>query len=281
MTLKPIYIVTDSTVDLSKEVVEQYNIHVVPLNIQIDDEAYTDGVNIKPDEFLVLMRDSKELPKSSQPAVGVFKELYDELGADGAEIISIHMTSGMSGTFQSAETAAGMTNSKVTVIDSKFISHGLSFQVVEAAEMAQKGHSAAEILARIEEVRQTTTLFLVVDKLDNLVKGGRIGKGRALIGSILNIKPVFALKDGVLSSLSQMRGHRQAVKYLYKMFTEQTSGKIIKKVGIAHANGLAIAEPLKQLLEEFGVKDVPLTITTPIVSTHTGEGAVGFMFYTE
>lgn len=279
--MKPIYIVTDSTADLSKEDIEQYNIRVVPLTIQINKETYVDGVDVMPEQFLSLMAGADELPKSSQPAAGVFKELYDEMGKDGHDVISIHMTGGMSGTVKSAESAAQMSSANVTVIDSKYISHALSFQVIEAAKMAQEGHTVAEIVQRVQEIEQATTLFVVVDKLDNLVKGGRIGKGRALIGSLLNIKPIATLEDGVYTPSAQVRSHRQVVKYLFKAFTEQTAGKVIKKVGISHANGLAIAEPLKKLIEESGVKDIPLTFTTPIISTHTGEGAIGFMFYAE
>lgn len=278
--MKPIYIVTDSTVDLSKEEIKKHQIHVVPLNIQIDQEAYIDGVDVMPEQFLSLMAAAEDLPKSSQPAAGVFKELYDELGKDG-DIISIHMTGGMSGTVKSAESAAQMSTANVTVIDSEYISQALGFQVVEAAEMAQKGHSVEEIVKRVKEIKEATTLFVVVDKLDNLVKVGRIGKGRALIGSLLNIKPIMTLKDGVLSPVNQVRSHKQVVKQLFKVFTEETAGKMIKKVGISHAHGLAMAEPLTKLIEESGFKDVGLTFTTPIISTHTGEGAIGFMFYAE
>lgn len=279
--LKSIYIVTDSTADLNEQEIEKYGIHVVPLTIQIDNETFIDGVDVRPDEFLNLMANAEELPKSSQPAAGVFKELYDELGKDGSEIISIHMTGGMSGTVKSAETAANMSDASVTVIDSMYISHALSFQVIEAAKMAQEGHSVDEIVNRLQIIRKQTALYVVVDKLDNLVKGGRIGKGRAMIGSLLNIKPIATLQDGVYTPVAQVRSHRQVVKHLFKAFTEQTTGKIIRKVGISHANGLAMAEPLKKMIEETGIKDVALTFTTPIISTHTGEGAIGFMFYTE
>jgi len=279
--LKPIYIVTDSTADLSEEQIKQYGIHMIPLSIQIDEKTFTDRVDLQPDEFLTLMAEAKELPKSSQPPVGLFKQIYDELGQDGAQILSIHMTSGMSGTYQTAQAAANMSESNVTVIDSAFISHALSFQVVEAAEMAQQGYNMEEIVKRVEEIKKATSLYVVVDKLDNLVKGGRIGKGKALIGSLLNIKPIATLQEGVYTPGPQVRSHKQVVKHLFKAFTEQTAGKIIKKVGIAHANGLAMAEPLKKLLEEYGVVDIPLTITTPVISTHTGEGAIGFMFYAE
>jgi DegV family protein with EDD domain len=279
--MRKIRIVTDSTADLHEEDIQRYGLHIVPLTIQIDGKSFVDGVDIKPESFLDMMRGSTELPKSSQPAAGIFKELYDKLGEDGSEIISIHMTGGMSGTVKSAQTAAEMSDSKVTVIDSMFISHALTFQVLEAAEMAEQGRSVSEIIEQVTNVRKRTSLFVVVDALDNLVKGGRIGKGRAMIGSLLNIKPVATLQDGVYTPIGKARSHKQVVSQLFKSFTEETAGKIIRSVGISHANGLAMAEPLKKLIEDSGVKEVKLTFTTPIISTHTGEGAIGFMYYTE
>ncbi|MCG3088819.1 DegV family protein [Sporosarcina cyprini] len=279
--MKKIHIVTDSTADLIEEYVDQYDIHVVPLTIQIEGKTYQDGVDLQPESFLDLMREAEELPKSSQPAAGVFKELYDRLGADGSEIISIHMTGGMSGTVKSAEAAAQMTDSSVTVMDSMYISHALTFQVVEAAKMAKEGRSVQEIEERLSVVRKNTTLFVVVDMLDNLVKGGRIGKGKAMIGSLLNIKPIATLQDGVYTPVSKARSHKQVVSQLVKAFKEETAGKIIKAIGISHANGLAMADPLKRIIEESGWKDVKLSFTTPIISTHTGEGAIGFMYYTD
>lgn len=279
--MKKIHIVTDSTADLTKEEIEKYDIHVVPLTIQIDDRTYVDGVDIQPESFLQLMKEAAELPKSSQPAVGVFKELYDELGKEGDAILSIHMTGGMSGTVKSAQAAAEMTDSHVIVIDSMFISQALTFQVLEAAELAALGKTIEEIVDHVAKVRKKTSLFVVVDILDNLVKGGRIGKGKAMIGSLLNIKPIATLQDGVYTPVGKARSHKQVVSYLSKAFTEETAGKIIRRVGISHANGLAMAAPLKKLLEDSGVKDVQLTFTTPIISTHTGEGAIGFMYYTE
>ncbi|WP_301108384.1 DegV family protein [Sporosarcina sp.] len=278
--MKKIHVVTDSTAALTEEMIEKYQIHVVPLTVQINNKSYIDGVELQPDDFLDLMRESKELPKSSQPASGVFQKLYDELGADGSQIISIHMTGGMSGTVKSAETAAHASSADVTVIDSMFISYALTFQVLEACRLAEEGKSVEEIKEAVESVRKRSSLFVVVDVLDNMVKGGRIGKGKAMLGSLMNIKPIATLKDGVYTPVAKVRSHKQVVTYLFNEFKNETAGKVIRSVGIAHANGLAMADPLKKLIEEMGIQ-VKLTFTTPIVSTHTGEGAIGFMFYTD
>ncbi|AXH99210.1 DegV family protein [Sporosarcina sp. PTS2304] len=278
--MKKIHIVTDSTAALTDELIEQYAIHVVPLTLQIDGRAYTDGVDITSEQFIDLMRESKDLPKSSQPAVGVFQALYDELGKDGNPILSIHMTGGMSGTVKSAEAAAQASTADVTVVDSMYISHALTFQVLEACRLAEEGKSVQDIVKELDNVRKRSSLYVVVDVLDNLVKGGRIGKGRAMFGSLMNIKPIATLQDGVYTPVAKVRSHKQVVSYLLEEFKKETAGKVIRSVGIAHANGLAMGEPLKKKIEELGVP-VKLSYTTPIVSTHTGEGAIGFMYYTE
>ncbi|HWI47155.1 MAG TPA: DegV family protein [Rummeliibacillus sp.] len=276
-----IHIVTDSTGELTKEEIEKYHIHVVPLTIQIDNETYIDGVDIGPVEFLEKMANVPELPKSSQPAVGVFKELFDELGSNGDEVLVLTMTGGMSGTVKSAEAAATMTETKVVVVDSRFTSFALGFQVLEAAQMAEEGKTMEEIIKRLDHVRSNTNLYVVVDTLDNLIKGGRIGKGTGLIGSLLNIKPIASLEGGAYNPVAKVRSHKQVIKYLLQQFQEDTNGKVIKGIGIAHAQGLKMADPLKTMIEELGYNDVKFGYTSPIISTHTGPGAIGFCYYTD
>ncbi|KGR81809.1 DegV family protein [Lysinibacillus odysseyi] len=277
-----IHIVTDSTCDLTKAEFEKYQIHVVPLTIQIDGKTYVDGIDIEPASFLQLMEGAEELPKSSQPAPGKFKELYDELGKDGDPIISIHMTGGMSGTFQSAQQAAEMTDSNVTVIDSRYIAWALAFQVREAAIVRDAGGTVEEIVARVDEVRKNTRLFVVLDTLENMVKGGRIGKGKAMFGSLLNIKPIGSLDTGEFTPVSKARSHKQVVKYLFEQFQKDTAGKTVKGVGLSHAEGLqTMGNPLLELVKETGFTNIDIAFTSPIISTHTGPGAIGFMYYAE
>ncbi|MBT2662398.1 DegV family protein [Bacillus sp. ISL-45] len=277
-----IKIVTDSTCDLNDELIKKWGIIVVPLSISINGENYLDRVDISPKEFMEKLKASPDLPKSSQPPAGEFLKVYDELAADGFEIISIHMTGGMSGTVRSAESAAQMTSAKVNVVDSRFISKGLAFQVLEAAQMAAAGKTADEIVARLDEIRKQTRLFVVVDTLENLVKGGRIGKGRAMIGSLLNIKPIASLEGGEYTPVSKARSHSQVVKYLRNQFAADTEGKTIKGVGLVHAEGEGLAEKIKSaVIETSGYDDFSIEETTPIVSTHTGPGAIGFMYYFE
>ncbi len=277
-----IHIVTDSTCDLTKEEIAKHGIHIVPLTIQIDGHTYLDGIDIEPASFMEKMKYAKELPKSSQPAPGVFKELYDELGKDGDQIISIHMTGGMSGTVQSARQAAEMSNADVTVIDSRYISFGLAFQIKEAVALRDAGATVDEIVTRLDEVRKNIRLFVTLDTLDNMVKGGRIGKGKAIVGSLLNIKPIGHLDIGEVTIAAKPRSNKQVVKYLFEQFQKDTEGKTVKAVGVSHANSMdTLGNPLMDLIKETGFTNIDLAFTSPIISTHTGEGALGFVYFAE
>lgn len=278
-----IHIVTDSTCDLTNEEIERHGIHVVPLTIQINGDTYTDRVDLQPDMFIEMIRGAAELPKSSQPAPGIFKGIYDELGKDGDQIISIHMTGSMSGTVQSANQAAEMTESDVTVIDSRYIAFALAFQLREAIRLRDAGATVEEIVAAVNGVRENTRLFVALDTLENMVKGGRIGKGKAVVSSILNIKPIGHLDIGEVTICAKPRSHKQMVKFLYSQFIEDTKGKIVKSVGLSHANSMdTLGNPLIKLIKESGFAgEIEIAYTSPVISTHTGEGAIGFMYYAE
>jgi DegV family protein with EDD domain len=280
--MSKIKIVTDSTLDISKEAAEKLGIIVVPLAITINGETYLDGVDIEPAEFIESMSSAKELPKSSQPSNGAFLEVYDRLGKEGYEVLSIHMTGKMSGTVRSAESAAQMTETNVTVVDSKFISKALSFQVREAAVLANQGKSMEEILDRLDAIREHSKLYIMVDTLENLVKGGRIGKGKAFIGSLLNIKPIASLEDAEYTPVTKVRSHSQVVKFMAKQFAEDVKGKTIRGVGIAHAEAYELAVKIKDSISELtGYKEIEIDYTGPTVSTHTGPGALALMYYFE
>ncbi|WP_210610156.1 DegV family protein [Priestia flexa] len=277
-----IKVVTDSTIDLTVEQAAQYGIEIVPLSINIDNETYLDRVEITPSDFIEKMKRSDVLPKSSQPAVGAFVEVYERLVNEGYDVLSIHMTGGMSGTVRSAESAAKMVDGNITVVDSMYISKALSFQVFEALDMIKQGFEMHEIVQRLDEIRRNTTLFVVVDTLENLIKGGRIGRGKALIGSLLNIKPIASLADGVYTPVAKVRSHSQIVKFLTKQIVEETAGKKIKGIGLVHAEGRELAEKLREsIIAACGYEDFIIEETTPVISTHTGVGAIGFMYFAE
>ncbi|MEH7484460.1 DegV family protein [Neobacillus drentensis] len=280
--MSKIKIVTDSTMDMPLEMAEKLGIVVVPLSVTINGESYLDRVEIDAAEYIEVMKKSEELPKTSQPSAGTFLEVYDRLGEEGYEVLSIHMTGKMSGTVRSAESAAQMTKTKVTVIDSMFISIALQFQVKEAAEMAKQGKSMEEILKRLDEVREHTKLYIMIDTLENMVKGGRIGKGKAFIGSLLNIKPIASLEGAEYNPVAKVRSHSQVVKYMAKQFAEDIQGKTVRGAGIVHAEAYELSSKLKKAITELtGYKDISIDYTGPTISTHTGPGTIALMYYFE
>jgi DegV family protein with EDD domain len=268
--------------DMPLELAEQLGIIIVPLSVTIKGETYLDRVGIQPVEFIETMKNLEELPKSSQPSAGTFLEVYDRLGEEGYEVLSIHMTGKMSGTVRSAESAAQMTKTKVTVVDSMFISLALQFQVREAAELAKQGKSLEEILTRLEKVREHSKLYIMIDTLENMVKGGRIGKGKAFIGSLLNIKPIASLEGAEYNPVAKVRSHSQVVKFMVKQFAEDVKGKTILGAGIVHAEAYDLSAKLKAAITELtGYKDISIDYTGPTISTHTGPGTIALMYYFE
>ncbi|AAU23837.1 DegV family protein [Bacillus licheniformis] len=277
-----IKIVTDSTADLSEELLRKYHISVLPLSISIDGTVYRDRFDIQPDEFIEKMESAAELPKSSQPPLGAFIELYEELTADGSEVISIHLSSELSGTYQTAVSASNMVGGNITVIDSMYISKGLGFQVVRAALLAEEGMTAEAIVKDLENLRDRTSLYVTIDHFDNLIKGGRIGRGKALLGSLLKVKPIARLEDGIYTPEKNVRSSSQLIRYLTGQFVSAVKGRTVQAIGIAHADALDLAHRLKDsLLEHIPGIDIDIDYTTPIISVHTGKGAIGFTFYTD
>ncbi|WP_078555631.1 DegV family protein [Bacillus alkalicellulosilyticus] len=279
--MKNIRIVTDSTVDLPDEELQKYQIEIVPLSVTIEGKSYLDRIDLSAKEYVQKLKQADELPKTSQPPVGAFVERYEKLATEGYDIISIHMTSGMSGTYESARNASELADANVTVVDSKFISVALSFQVIAAAKMAQEGRSKEEILTFLDKVRENTSLFIMVDTLEYLAKGGRLGRGQALIGSLLKIKPVASLADGVYTPVAKVRTHSQVIKFISEQYEEATKGKEVLRIGIAHVEAEPLADKVIQALTDINpCNDVIKVDTTPVISTHTGPGAIAVMYYT-
>ena len=266
-----IKIVTDSSITIEPEVVEEYGISIVPLSVMVDGVLYSDS-ELGQGDFLRLMQSSKNLPKTSQPPVGVFAELYENLAADGAHIVSIHMSHALSGTVEAARQGATLSGADVTVIDSSFTDQAMKFQVVEAAKMAQEGASVEEIVARIEEVKQKSRLYIGVSTLENLVKGGRIGRVTGLFSSLLNIRVVMEMKNDELKPIVKGRGQKTFKKWLDELM-QDLSGKEIAELGISYAGGPDFANQMKAQLQPLVAAPISVLETGSIIQTHTGEDA--------
>lgn len=274
--MSKIKIVTDSSLTIEPELVEKYDITVIPLSVMIDGVVYSDSDLKEEGKFLNMMRNSKELPKTSQPPVGVFAEVYENLMKNGAEhIVSIHITHTLSGTVEAARQGANLAGADVTVIDSTFTDQCQKFQVVQAAKLAQEGGSLEEVIAKVEEVRQNSELYIGVSTLENLVKGGRIGRVTGLISSLLNIKVVMEMVDCELNPIIKGRGLKTFNKWLDN-FIEYAKGKKVAEIGISYCGTADMANGFKEKLQVLGAP-IAVLETGSIIQTHTGENAFAVM----
>ncbi|HCV8363242.1 DegV family protein [Staphylococcus aureus] len=270
-------IVTDSTSDLSKEYLEANNIHVIPLSLTIEGASYVDQVDITSEEFINHIEHDEDV-KTSQPAIGEFISAYEELGKDGSEIISIHLSSGLSGTYNTAYQASQMVDANVTVIDSKSISFGLGYQIQHLVELVKEGVSTSEIVKKLNHLRENIKLFVVIGQLNQLIKGGRISKTKGLIGNLMKIKPIGTLDDGRLELVHNARTQNSSIQYLKKEIAEFIGDHEIKSIGVAHANVIEYVDKLKKVFNEaFHVNNYDINVTTPVISAHTGQGAIGLV----
>ena len=276
--MSKIRIVTDSSITIEPELVEKYNITVVPLSVMVDGVIYSDSDLREEGRFLDMMKHSKELPKTSQPPVGLFDETYEKLVKEGAEqIVAIHLMHTLSGTCEASRQGASLSGADVTVIDSGFTDQCLKFQVVEAAKLAEAGDSLDEIVARVEEVKSKSELHIGVSTLENLVKGGRIGRVTGLLSSLLNIRVIMELKDYQLNTIANGRGAKTFTKWLDSYINGiKDKDRKVAEIGISYAGTPDFAHEMAEKLEVLGA---PISIleTGSIIQTHTGEGAFAVM----
>lgn len=278
-----IRIVVDSGSDITPECAKELNIDVLPLTVRFGDKEYKSGVEITNEEFYEKLKESKTLPATSQVNPYDFKEKYKELLSNPEdEILSIHMSSGMSGTYQSAVLAkSNMDTDKITVVDSLNVSGGYTLLVYEAIRMRDAGKSVAEIVDRLNDLIPRVRLYFVLDTLEYLRKGGRISSSVAFVGGILGLHPVVSVKDGNVCVLDKVKGRKSANKWLLNQLN------VIKKdptvpVVINHSAAVEKAETLKGLLAEEGVEDIfTISCMGPIVGTHGGADAIGLVYVEE
>jgi len=275
-----IKIVTDSTADLPREYAREHGIHVIPLYVNFSHGTYRDGVDIEAADFYPKLEAAKnDLPKTSTPTIDDFVNVYAALLKEGYDILSIHISSGLSSTAAIAEAAAKTLSGTIQVFDSKSISLGIGLQVHEAMEMAKKNLSLDNILEHLHDLRQRTEVLFSLDTLEYLQKGGRIGKVSALLGTILNIKPVVRVENGVYIPLDKVRNQKQAIKKMVSQMASILGDNIPKQIAVAHGAAEEAAYELKRLAEEtFNMKVSFFKETGPVVGVHTGPGTLGLAF---
>jgi DegV family protein with EDD domain len=277
-----IAIVTDSTAYLPKEYVEQYKITVIPQVLIWGDQTYEDGVTIQPDEFYQRLGTAKVMPTTSQASVINMQTAFASLLAQDYHILGIFISAKLSGTIQSAiqgREALANGQEKIEILDSNSTAMAMGFQVLAAARAAQDGASLNECKKLAEKARECTGVYFVVDTLEFLHRGGRIGGAQRLLGTALNLKPILALQDGKVEAMERIRTKTKAVDRLVDIIAEQTAGKTSIRLACLHANA---PEEGKDLLNRATKLINPIesifTSVSPVVGSHTGPGTLGLAY---
>ncbi len=272
-------LVTDSTADLPESLVRKHGLTVVPLHVHFGEEDYRDGVDIWASEFYYKLETGGVLPHTSQPSPGDFLKVYEALTADGSEVVSIHLSRALSGTWQSAEMALDMlARPVVTVVDTASASLGIGLVVLEAARRVAEGASRQEVAEAARRASERLVLFFVVDTLEYLQKNGRLGRASALLGSLLNIKPLLTLQDGVVTPVEKVRGKSKAVERMFELLRQKV-GRKAARFAVVHADrpeeALSLVERVKR---EFACSEPPLTGDIgPVIGSHVGPGTLGLI----
>ena len=281
--MRKVLIVTDSTADIPQTMQEELGLTVVPLKVHFGEETFEDGVDLTPDEFYKKLEEADRIPTTSQPTPHQFETEYRRLADENPEsdIISIHLSSKLSGTYQSAYIASQTLGEDVpvTVIDSKRASYAIGLIVVEVAVLAKQGATKEEVVARIDELLNEVTVFFMVDTLEYLEKNGRIGKASAVLGSLLKIKPILSLtEEGEVYPFEKVRGNKKAVNRILEEFNERF-GQDLVHVGISHAKAPEEAQKLMEKIKaQFNVKESVITNIGPVIGTHVGPGTISVSF---
>lgn len=270
-----IQIVTDSTAYFTKEEIEEYDIKIVPLQINFQGRDSFEGFPGEFDSFFHTLEKSKDFPTTSQPSAGAFAKVFQEAIEEDKEVLAVLISSKLSGTYNSAVLGANMVDSqKITVVDSLTAVGNLRHLVIEAQKMALEGKSRLEILNYIEDQKTRMGIYLTVETLDYLKKGGRLSSTQALMGSILNVKPILQLKDGVIEPVTKVRGKKKAMKAIIESVPEDA-----KNVYIPHILNEEDANEIKKILQEkLPHAKVELTVLGPVIGAHLGIKAIGVCF---
>ncbi len=278
-------IVTDSSADLSPEQEKGLEIHYVPLTFTLDGKSYRCGRDIQPEEFYKLLESTKSFPNTSQPSVGEFAEVYRKLAETDPEILSFHISSGLSGTINSARIGAEtVPEAKVTLIDTKTLSGAQGWQIEAAAKAIKAGWPKEKILDLVKQISEATELLFTLPSLKYLIHGGRINHLKGLIASLLNILPVIGVEKvgGTYVQRGKVRTMSTAVTKIVELVLEKHPPGSLLRLQILHGNNLEGVKLLKQKLEEaFKCNWLPTGLIAPSLGAHTGPGLVGLIFAPE
>jgi DegV family protein with EDD domain len=272
-------IVTDSTAAIPAADQQAMAITVVPLNVHFGDQVFRDGIDLSEAEFFARLKASPRLPTTSQPSVGAFEEIFRPLRAAGDEVLSVHLSAKLSGTFGAARMAADAVDPEhITVVDSGTVAMAMGFLVLEAARLARQGAPRPAITQRVEHLIPRARVICTIDTLTYLERGGRIGRAQALLGALLNVKPLLGVTDGEVLPLGRARSRAQALDRLVEIL--QRDGKL-SHLAVLHGGAENDALKLRERVAgRYPELIIPLAEIGPVIGTHTGPGVIGFTYLT-
>lgn len=276
-------IVTDSTAYIPEDLLKKHDIYTIPLSVVFGDETFREGIDITTEEFYKKIREESDLPSTSQPPIGAFLQLFEQLSETYDGVISIHLSKRFSGTYDAALSAGKMVKDiEVFAFDTALSAMPQGFFAIAAAELVSEGKTVEEILTYLKDMKEKTRTYFMVEDLTHLQRGGRLNKGQALIGSLLNIKPVLHIVDGLIVPFEKIRTQKKAINRIMSMLEEDVNNNKVKRVVFIHANN---KEQIEQIRNDFSKKhpDVETIVSYfgPVIGTHLGEGSIGVSWYSD
>lgn len=273
-------VITDSTCSMPRDLIQQYDIKVAPQVVIWGGESLLDEIDMTAEQFYERLTSSDEFPTTSQATIGSFKEIFEPLVAAGQPIVAICVSDKLSGTYQSAMQAKDLfPDAPIHVVNSETVAMALGFQVLAAARKAQAGGSAEEVVAASEQEKKRSGVILMLDTLEFLHRGGRIGNAQRLLGAALNLKPILTVEEGRVEPLDRVRTRSKATARLLELVEERVAGQRPLKVAIHHTGAIEHAQDLRRQIEEkFTPDEVFFSIITPAVGAHAGPGAVAVAY---
>ncbi|KLU65514.1 MULTISPECIES: DegV family protein [Desulfosporosinus] len=274
--MKRIALVTDSTADLTEEITKEYDIYVIPLKVNFGDQEFLDD-ELSSDEFYRRLTIEEKLPQTSQPSPEVFRRLYSRLLEEYQEIISIHISSALSGTFNVANLAKEKFKERIHLIDSKTISLGMGLMLIEAARNIKDGYDAGWIVNNLEKARKNIETLFTLNTLEYLQKGGRIGRVQGFMGSLLNLKPIIRVgDDGVYHTYAKAHSQKKSLECVIQAFQDLAKGRKQIRLAVAHGAAEQAGHYLKEALENVcQLQTTVFTQVGSVVGVHTGPGTIG------
>ena len=276
----PVAIVTDSTAYLPKDWIEKYNLRVAPSVVIWDGEELRDGVDITADEFFTRLANSATMPTTSQPTPAYFKSIYEELLAEGKDILGVHISHKLSGTFASAEQAKALfPDANIENVDTLSAAMGEGWPLLMAVRAAEAGKPLGVCKAIVEEASKHTGILLTVETLEFLHRGGRIGGAQRLVGTMLNFKPILEVIDGRIEPVERVRTRKKSLNRIVELAVEKIGDRRPVYLAVIHANAVEDAEMVMEMMgERLPLKARVVTSVAPTVGTHTGPGTIGIAY---